>query len=671
MAQDVAPAPVLNPGERWADQVNADLDALGPTWRELVTHAGTATAPRPSGRWQRWGRELLAEVGPDAYRVRAVGWLGLVGGPLGEWEAAAEGEPTGYARFEAENATVLRGLVWLLALVPAHHETARALGDLVEIALRPVAGRGPRSPKVANAGVYALSRLNGDTGLGQLVRLASRITYRGTLKQIHAALDARAGALGLSRADVEERSIPVYGLTEVGRRVERLGDFTAELLVSGGQPSLTWRNAAGATMASVPVAVRREHAEQLAELRGAVRDIGKMLTAQRYRLDRLFVSAPAWRFAVWRERYLDHPLVGTLARRLIWTIDGQSVGYADGELRTVEDAPVHPDDDATVGLWHPVNRPAHEVLAWRGWLERHGIRQPFKQAHREVYRMTADEEATSIYSNRFAGHVLRQHQFHALVTQRGWRDRLRMARDDTVAPATRELPDWELRAEFWIAPADDGETLASGAYQHVVTDQVRFYPLTAPESLADPDTGRYEQWVADGEDPVAPVPLDRIAPLVFSEILRDVDIAVGVSSVGSDPTWRDGGPQRRYRDYWRDYRFGDLSAAARTRRDLLAHLLPRLGVGDRCRVQDRFLVVHGDLHDYKIHLGSGSAVMSPDNTYLSITPEQAASAGEGDAFVPFDGDDTLKGIIGTALLLAHDTEVTDPRLRRDLEQAAL
>jgi hypothetical protein len=64
-------------------------------------------------------------------------------------------------------------------------------------------------------------------------------------------------------------------------------------------------------------------------------------------------------------------------------------------------------------------------------------------------------------------------------------------------------------------------------------------------------------------------------------------------------------------------------------------------------------------------------VMSPDNTYLSITPEQAASAGEGDAFVPFDGDDTLKGIIGTALLLAHDTEVTDPRLRRDLEQAAL
>jgi hypothetical protein len=284
--------------------------------------------------------------------------------------------------------------------------------------------------------------------------------------------------------------------------------------------------------------------------------------------------------------------------------------------------------------------------------------------------MTADDEANQVYSDRFAGHVLRQHQFHALATRRGWRDRLRMARDDTVAPAIRELPEWGLRAEFWMAPAGDGETFESGAYQQVVTDQIRFYPITAPENLADPDTGRFEQWVADGEDPVAPVLLDRVAPLVFSEILRDVDIAVGVSSVGSDPTWRDGGPRGRYRDYWRSYRFGDLSASAQTRRDVLTHLLPRLTDGDRFRVQDRFLLVHGDLHDYKIHLGSGSAVMSPDNTYLPITAEQSASAGGGGAFVPFDDDDTLKGIIATALLLAHDTEVTDPRLRRDLEQAA-
>ena len=54
-------------------------------------------------------------------------------------------------------------------------------------------------------------------------------------------------------------------------------------------------------------------------------------------------------------------------------------------------------------------------------------------------------------------------------------------------------------------------------------------------------------------------------PLAFSEVMRDVDLFVGVASVGNDPTWADGGPDGRYRDYWHDYSFGALSATAQTR----------------------------------------------------------------------------------------------------------
>ena len=46
------------------------------------------------------------------------------------------------------------------------------------------------------------------------------------------------------------------------------------------------------------------------------------------------------------------------------------------------------------------------------------------------------------------------------------------------------------------------------------------------------------------------VPLDRVPPLVLSEVLRDVDLFVGVASVGNDPTWADGGPDGRHVDYW-------------------------------------------------------------------------------------------------------------------------
>jgi hypothetical protein len=48
---------------------------------------------------------------------------------------------------------------------------------------------------------------------------------------------------------------------------------------------------------------------------------------------------------------------------------------------------------------------------WRDWLERHGVTQPCKQAHREVYLLTDAECTTGTYSNRFAAHVPRQHQF--------------------------------------------------------------------------------------------------------------------------------------------------------------------------------------------------------------------------------------------------------------------
>ncbi|QGN48405.1 DUF4132 domain-containing protein [Micromonospora sp. WMMC415] len=667
-------APLLSPGEAWADRVLADLPDLGAGWPELVRHALTATSARPSARWERQARSLLDQVGPAGYRDTVTGWLALVGRPRTFPLDRGEYDPDIAHAYDPYNATALRGLVWLLALAvdgPADAATARTLGGLVETSLRKVAGIGPRNPKVANAAVWALDRLDGDDALAQLARLATRVTYKGTLKELTAALDRRAEALGLSRAEVEELAVPTYGLTEVGRRVERLGDAEAELTVTAGSVSLTWRTAAGRVVKSPPAAVRRDRPEELRELKAAVKDVEKMLAAQAERLDRQVLGRRSWPYATWRARYLDHPLVGTLGRRLIWLVDGQPCGFADGALRTLDGDPVTATGGAAVTLWHPIGRDVAEVLAWRAWLERHGVVQPFKQAHREVYLLTAAEERTRVYSNRFAAHVLRQHQFHALAAVRGWRNRLRLMVDDDYPPATRELPEWGLRAEFWVEGAGDDygvDTSESGAYLRVVTDQVRFYPVHAPENLAHAGGGGYEQWVRGGAGPVAPLPLDQVPPLVLSEVMRDVDLFVGVASVGNDPTWSDGGPTGRYREYWHSYGFGELSATAETRRDLLARLVPRLAVADRCEVDGRFLRVRGDLRDYKIHLGSGNILMSPNDQYLCIVPKQAVEAGPTGVFLPFEGDRMLGVILSKALLLARDTQITDPTITSQIRR---
>ena len=93
----------------------------------------------------------------------------------------------------------------------------------------------------------------------------------------------------------------------------------------------------------------------------------------------------------------------------------------------------------TVRLWHAIGSPAEAVLGWRRRLDEHQITQPFKQAHREVYVLTDAELQTHTYSNRFAAHVLRQHQFAALCQSRGWRYRLMGAFDSHNTP-TIDLP---------------------------------------------------------------------------------------------------------------------------------------------------------------------------------------------------------------------------------------
>jgi hypothetical protein len=153
--------------------------------------------------------------------------------------------------------------------------------------------------------------------------------------------------------------------------------------------------------------------------------------------------------------------------------------------------------------------------------------------------------------------------------------------------------------------------------------------------------------------------------------MRDVDLFVGVASVGNDPTWQDGGPNGRYRDYWQGYSFGDLSVTAQTRKAVLERLIPRLAIADRCGMADRFLVVRGDLRTYKIHLGSGNILMEPNDQYLCIVPGRRSEVqgdGDGTTFLPFEGDRTLAIILSKAFLLAKDRAIADPTITSQIQR---
>jgi len=189
--------------------------------------------------------------------------------------------------------------------------------------------------------------------------------------------------------------------------------------------------------------------------------------------------------------------------------------------------------------------------------------------------------------------------------------------------------------------------------------------MDASENRAHAGGGRYQS-LATGPGPDGvndPVPLAQIPALVFSEIMRDVDLFVGVASVGNDPTWQDGGPGGHYRGYWRAYAFGELGETARTRRATLERLIPRLKIASRCTLTDRFLVVQGTLRTYKIHLGSGNVLMGPNDQYLCIVPARDPKSAETSRlFLPFEGDTTLSIVLSKAFLLAADDSIKDPTI---------
>jgi hypothetical protein len=648
----------------WGKQVIVLLEEMKPDlqehWLTLLEHCA-ASGSTPSNKWLAQIPHLIAALGQEHFCRLVTSWLDAFGRNRG-------------ARLEEENANMLRGLAWCCA----HLEDAQVAASLADAAIegyRKITGLGPRSPKIAGACIYTLKSMPNLQGAAQLERVRLNVKQPSYLQVLESALDEVAQQAGMTRADLEELTVPTFGFEQGNPRIS-IGSAVAEIQIVGLTAQLQWYDASGLPQKAEPAEVKRDHKAKVKELKRQCDDITRLLVAQRDRLERLPLSERSWSLAAWRERYLDHPLVGCVTRRLLWRFtDGKCVHDAiwlDGQLVGVDDQPLECSETTIVSPWHPILCDADTVLTWRIWLEQHEITQPFKQAHREIYLLTDAERTTRVYSNRFAAHILRQHQFHALATGRGWHNQLRLMVDDNYAPATLELPHWGVRAEFWVEGTGEEygiDTNETGTYLYLATDQVRFYRIGAARNLAHAGGGGYRaasSW-HQPEDDSAPLPLEHIPPLVLSEVLRDVDLFVGVASVGNDPTWYDGGHESRHQTYWHSYSFGELSATAETRKHLLGRLLPKLAIADRCCIEGRFLKVRGELRTYKIHLGSGNILMEPNDHYLCIVPGQskARTTWEG-VFLPFEGDTVFSIILSKAFLLAADTDISDPTITRQI-----
>lgn len=661
--------PLISPGEPWSDQAIADLANMPANeqqqWQQLLYECREGGKGKLTPAWLKSITPLVRGISADQFRNLVMKWFRLIDAT----QINKEGKAEKLREFVTEDHNeILRGLVWCCSLVD-DVEIIRSVAKLALSAYSKVPGKGPRFVGLGNACVSSLSAMTNVAAVGQLAVLKAKIKFGTAQKEIEKAFVAAANRAGLSRDDIEEIGLPEYGLEDVGVARCVFDEYRAIVHVTHHQATISWFNDA-TPLKSLPAVIKKSHPDDLKELQGTIKDLNAILPALRDRIENTYLNPKSWPIQLWQQRYLNHVLMGVVARRLIWIISEGSqntvVIWHHDELQTIDGSRPIFSDKATVSLWHPLSGTTQEAHAWRLFIEEQQIRQPFKQAHREIYIVTDAERRTEVYSNRFAGHILRQHQYHALCANRGWKDQLRLAVDGGNSPTHRNLPTWNLRAEYWVealnAHGNSTDITASGSFIHLVADQVRFYRQGAP-MVSGHATGGGFQAPPNHEQPLR---MEEVPPLVFSEIFRDIDLFVGVSSVGNDPNWLDHGREVAQQRYWQQYGFGELTETANTRRDLLSRVIPRLKIAKQCSFTDKFLVVKGTLRTYKIHFGSGNILMEPNDQYLCIVPKQSIEAKEK-IFLPFEGDQTLSVILSKAFLLAADSKITDKTITSQIE----
>lgn len=650
-------------GDPFGEQVAAELaklpEADQPHWHGLFHEANAVSGGKPSKKYLSAANELIEKLGAAKFKSQINQWLKLATSvPVRSEEHTNTYDNRTYRYTTREfltdnNKNLLKGLVWTLL---RFHDSAtlRGVANLAVRCFEKIPGIGPAASGLGNACVLVLAQTKGLEGIGHLSRLKLRIRQPSTQKLIQKHIDEQAKKLGLKPAQIEELAAPGFDL-DLGERIEAFDDFTLKLTLKAvGKVELGWHKPDGSPQKSVPAFVKttKKHADRLKKLRALVKDIEQSSRAQRDRIDRLYVEDMSWAYEDFRKYYLDHGVISQIARNLIWRLTAPgsetvSALYVDDGWQAVAGDAFEPAAETIVRMWHPIEVDADEVLAWRDRLDTLSVTQPMKQAYREVYIVTDAELNTRLYSNRMAAHLLKQHQFNALAGLRGWKYALLGAFDDgrDNALAEKHLPAYGIKAEYWIDEIHDDvdRTNETGIWDYVATDQLRF--LNA------------------GSHPMEMIDVPRI---VFSEIMRDVDLFVGVASVGNDPQWQDSGTTREQRDYWHSYSFGDLSELAKTRKAVLERLLPRLKIRDKAHIDGKFLIVDGKRHSYKIHIGSTNILIQPNDRYLCIVPGRGKDKTTDNIHLPFEGDRGLSIVLSKAFMLADDNKITDPTILSQL-----
>ncbi|GGV43227.1 hypothetical protein GCM10010182_79880 [Actinomadura cremea] len=333
---------------------------------------------------------------------------------------------------------------WRSAGEPAKHgwalaQLARTGHDATVGRLVPIIGAWPGTGGHAKAikGLDVLGDLGTDASLNALRDIARSAKFDGLTGDAWRRFRAAADARGLTPDRLADRLVPGLGLDadasttlDYGPRRFRIRfDETLRPRVA---------DADGGLLKALPKPGAKDDPDLA---RAAYRTFGELkknvqrvASDRRDDLERAMTGGRRWTPAEFRDHLVRHPIVGRIARRLVWLAEpgGSATATAtatafriaeDGTFADVHDDPFDPFDPpeiTRIRLAHPAHL-GDELPAWREVFADYELLQPFPQLERPAVHLTGPERDGDRL-DRFAGRAL--HAADVLAARRAtrWRD---------------------------------------------------------------------------------------------------------------------------------------------------------------------------------------------------------------------------------------------------------
>ena len=198
-----------------------------------------------------------------------------------------------------------------------------------------------------------------------------------------------------------------------------------------------------------------------------------------------------------------------------------------------------------------------------------------------------------------------------------------------------------LKGRRWVADYEDG--LQKIYYKENIIATI--YAMADWFSPADIEAPTLEYVCFHNRKDYKLMKISEIPPVIFSEVMRDVDLAVSIAHAGSvDP---------------------ETSHSTIEMRSVLVELTMPLFHFKNVTIKGSFAHIEGKLGKYNIHLGSG-VIHQEGGAQIAVLPVHSQNRGR--LFLPFvDEDPKTAEILTKIIFFAEDDKIKDPSILNQIK----